>query len=72
MPTDATAIPALLNYDSAVDWQMLQVCEGPFFFGALALALLDVARFREIHCYGGFAGEPFDLDLSEELVLVAS
>ncbi len=36
------------------------------------LTLLDVARFREIQCYGGFAGEPFDLDLSEELVLVAS
>lgn len=36
------------------------------------LTLLDVARFREVHCYGGFAGEPFDLDLSEELVLVAS
>ena len=36
------------------------------------LALLDVARFREIRCYGGFAGEPFDLDLSSELVLVAS
>lgn len=36
------------------------------------LTLLDVARFREIRCYGGFAGEPFDLDLSAELVLVAS
>lgn len=36
------------------------------------LTLLDVARFREIRCHGGFAGEPFDLDLSDELVLVAS
>lgn len=36
------------------------------------LTLLDVARFREVRCFGGFAGEPFDLDLSEELVLVAS
>ena len=36
------------------------------------LTLLDVARFREVRCYGGFAGEPFDLDLSAELVLVAS
>jgi SAM-dependent methyltransferase len=36
------------------------------------LTLLDVARFREIQCYGGFAGEPYDRDLSEELVLVAS
>ncbi len=36
------------------------------------LTLLDVARFRGIQCYGGFAGEPFDLDLSAELVLVAS
>lgn len=36
------------------------------------LTLLDVARFRDIRCHGGFAGEPFDLDLSEELVLVAS
>ncbi|MEO8196519.1 MAG: class I SAM-dependent methyltransferase [Thermoanaerobaculia bacterium] len=36
------------------------------------LTLLDLARFLEVQCYGGFAGEPFDLDLSEELVLVAS
>ncbi len=36
------------------------------------LTLLDVARFREVRCYGGFAGEPFDLDLSAELVLVAT
>jgi SAM-dependent methyltransferase len=36
------------------------------------LTLLDVARFREVRCYGGFAGEPYDLDLSAELVLVAS
>jgi SAM-dependent methyltransferase len=36
------------------------------------LTLLDVARFREVRCFGGFAGEPYDLDLSEELVLVAS
>lgn len=36
------------------------------------LTLLDIARFREVRCYAGFNGEPFDLDLSEELVLVAS
>ncbi len=36
------------------------------------LTLLDLARFQEVTCHGGFAGEPFDLDLSEELVLVAS
>jgi SAM-dependent methyltransferase len=36
------------------------------------LTLLDLARFREIRCYGGCAGEPFDLDLSAELVLVAT
>jgi len=36
------------------------------------LALLDVARFRDVRVYGGFAGEPFDLDLSEELILVAT
>ena len=36
------------------------------------LTLLDVARFREVQCYGGFAGEPYDLDLSAELVLVAT
>ncbi len=36
------------------------------------LTLLDLARFREVQCYGGFAGEPYDRDLSAELVLVAS
>ena len=36
------------------------------------LAFLDIARFRDVRCSGGFAGEPFDLDLSDELVLVAS
>ncbi|MEO7973950.1 MAG: class I SAM-dependent methyltransferase, partial [Thermoanaerobaculia bacterium] len=36
------------------------------------LTLLDLARFREVRVYGGFAGEPFDLDLSDELVVVAS
>jgi SAM-dependent methyltransferase len=36
------------------------------------LTLLDLARFRDVRCYGGFAGEPFDLDLSEELIVLAS
>jgi SAM-dependent methyltransferase len=36
------------------------------------LTLLDLARFRQVRCYGGFASEAFDLDLSAELVLVAS
>ena len=36
------------------------------------LTLLELARFRDIRCFGGFAGEPFDLELSAELVLVAS
>ncbi len=36
------------------------------------LALLDLARFSTVRVHGGFAGEPFDIDLSQELVLVAS
>ena len=36
------------------------------------LTLLDVARFPTIETFGGFAGEPFDRERSEDLVLVAT
>ncbi|MEO8274972.1 MAG: class I SAM-dependent methyltransferase [Thermoanaerobaculia bacterium] len=34
--------------------------------------LLDLARFRSVEISGGFAGEPFDAELSDEMVIVAS
>ena len=36
------------------------------------LILLDVARFRTVEVFGGFAGEPFDLAASEELLVIAT
>lgn len=35
------------------------------------VTLLEVARFTTIEAFGGFAGEPFDRQESEELILVA-
>ena len=36
------------------------------------LTLLDVARFSKVEVFGGFAGEPFDPERSEELIVLAS
>jgi SAM-dependent methyltransferase len=33
---------------------------------------LELAQFRSVQVYGGFANEPFDPDLSDEFVVVAS
>lgn len=33
---------------------------------------LELAQFRSVRVFGGFANEPFDRDLSEEMVVVAS
>ncbi|MEZ5313881.1 MAG: hypothetical protein R2862_09665 [Thermoanaerobaculia bacterium] len=33
---------------------------------------LELAQFRAVQTCGGFAGEPFDPDLSDDLVVVAS
>jgi SAM-dependent methyltransferase len=33
---------------------------------------LELAQFRTVQVYGGFANEPFDPDLSDEIVVVAS
>lgn len=62
-PAQGTAEPALLHerHRYLQGWRHAEL-----------LTLLDVARFREVRCYGGFAGEPYDLDLSAEVVLVAS
>jgi SAM-dependent methyltransferase len=36
------------------------------------LTLLDIARFSHVEVFGGFANEPFDLERSDELVVLAS
>ena len=62
--------PAAANREPALFFERHRYLQG--WRHAELLTLLDVARFREVQCFGGFAGEPFDCDLSEELVLVAS
>ena len=53
MAPDPLAIPALLNYDSAVDWRARIEREGPFLLGALA-----GAPSRRVVDLGSGTGEP--------------